>query len=372
MSFFEEDDEPTRRQPRPRRAAPTGGPNPDPQTLWARRGVAIGVGVLVLLVLVLAIDSCRDTSRKNSLKDYNRSIAALVQQSDADVGANFIEQLGQAGNDSAGDLQTSISGLRVQSETLLDQAEKVSTPDPMTAAQRSLLIAFELRRDGLDFIAKRIASAVGDSSDTADTALEEIAGQMQAFLASDVLIQTRVTPVVKQALDDAEIGGQTVVATDGFLPSLSWLQPEYVAEQLGTQLSEGGKNRKPNEPTGPGKHGTGLVSVSIGDVTLNPGEANRIAVTSNPAIAVKFANQGDNDEFDIKVSVTLKGPGKAIKASKTIDTVVKGVEATANIQLPSTPAVGQAYSMTVNVATVPGEVTADNNKQTYNVFFQPA
>lgn len=372
MSFFEEDDEPTRRQPRPRRAATTGGPGPDPQTLWARRGVAIGLGLLVLLVLVLAVDSCRDTSRKNSLKDYNRAVTAFVQQSDTDVGAGFFEQLRQAGNDSAGDLQTSISGLRVQSETILDQAEKVKTPDPMVPAQRSLLIALELRRDGLDFIAKRIASAIGDSSDAADQAIEEIAGQMQAFLASDVLIEARVTPVVKQALDDAQIGGQPVVATDGFLPSLSWLQPAFVAEQLGTQLSEGGKNRDPKQPTGPGKHGTGLVSVAIGSITLKPGVANRVPLAGNPAVTVKFANQGDNDEFDIKVTVSLKGPGKAIKASKTIDTVVKGVEATANIQLPSTPTAGEAYQMTVSVAGVPGEVTTDNNKQTYDVFFEAA
>ena len=372
MSFFEEDDEPTRRQPRPRRAAPAGGPGPDPQQLWIRRGVAIGMAVLVFLVLVLAVKSCRDTARKNSLKDYNRSVAALVQQSDSDVGANFFEQLRQAKQDSAGDVQTAISGLRVQSETLLDQAEKVNTPDAMVAAQRSLLIAFELRRDGLDFIAKRVATALGDEGDEADTAIEEIGGQMQAFLASDVLIQSRVTPVVTQALDDAEIGGQQVVATDGFLPGLNWLEPAFVADQVGTQLSEGGQNRRPDEPTGPGKHGTGLQSVAVGTVTLNPDAPNRISLTSNLAFTVKFQNQGDNDEFDVKVSVTLKGPGKAIRASKTIDTVVKGVVAEANIALPRQPTPGEVYTVTVSVAAVPGEVLTDNNKQTYEVLFETA
>ena len=372
MSFFEEDDEPTRRQPRPRRAAPAGGPGPDQQQLLMRRAVAVGMALLVFLVLVLAVKSCRDTSRKNSLKDYNRSVAALVQQSDTDVGANFFEQLRQAQEDSPGDLQTAISSLRVQSETLLEQAEKVKTPDAMVTAQRSLLIAFELRRDGLDYIAKKVAAALGDQGDATDVAIEEIAGQMQAFLASDVLIASRVTPVVRQGLDDAEIGGQRIVATAGFLPGLNWLEGPYVADQLGTQLSEGGENRDPKQPTGPGKHGTGLISVSIGDTTLNPDGPNRLPLTGTPAVQVKFQNQGDNDEFDIKVSVTLKGPGKAIKASKTIDTVVKGVEAPVNLTLPRAPTAGQVYSMTVSVAPVPGEVTTDNNKQTYNVFFEAA
>ena len=371
MSFFDEDDEPTRRQPRPRRAAPAGGGHPaDHQTLLVRRAIAIGGGLLILLLLVFAVDSCRDSSRKNALKDYNRELGSLVAESDTQVGAPFFELLAQGGGESPQDLQTQISGYRVQAETLLDQAEGLDVPDDMAAAQRSALIALELRRDGLDFIAQRVSSALGDEGDAADEAVEQIAGQMQAFLASDVLFESRVTPLVKKTLDDAEVGGQRVLATRGFLPDIDWLRPATVAERLGTQLSEGGQNRDPDDPPAPGLHGTGLVSVAIGETTLQPGTANRIAVGDEPpTVTVTFANQGENDEFDVRVVARLDGAGEPQRIARTIDTVAQGAEAEANLQFESAPTTGEALTLSVEVRPVPGEEKTDNNEQTYPVLF---
>ena len=87
----------------------------------------------------------------------------------------------------------------------------------MKGAQQALLMALEFRRDGLGGIAERIRTALGDEGDAANDAITEIAGQMQAFLASDVLYQARTAPLIKDALDDAEIGGQKI-ATSQFLP----------------------------------------------------------------------------------------------------------------------------------------------------------
>ena len=64
----------------------------------------------------------------------------------------------------------------------------------MKAAQQSLLIALELRRDGLGDIAQRIRTALGDQGEAADAAINQIAGQMQAFNASDVLYQAPRRP----------------------------------------------------------------------------------------------------------------------------------------------------------------------------------
>src|SRR3954453_20267623 len=89
LSFFDEDDEPTRRAPRPRRAAPAGGLDVDPQTLWVRRGIALGAGLLILIVLFVLVNACQDSRRKNSMRDYNRESAALVSQSDDEVGGQF-------------------------------------------------------------------------------------------------------------------------------------------------------------------------------------------------------------------------------------------------------------------------------------------
>ena len=374
MSFFEEDDEPTRRSPRPRRPAPARGPAPasaDPQQLWVRRAVAAGLGLLVLLLLVFAVNSACSTARKNSLKDYNREVSAIVEESDSQVGRGFFELLGQ--QDAPDDLASAVSSFKVQAETQLQQTEKVDVPDDMSAAHRSLLIAMELRRDGLEYVAGRIPTALGDEGDAADEAITEIAGQMQAFLASDVLIESRVTPLVKKALDDAEVGGQTVVATKRFLPDLSYLEPATVAGRFGTQLSEGGRNRDPNEPPAPGTHGHGLTSVAIGDVTLQPaGVANRVPLTGtgNLTVNVKFGNQGQNDEFDVKVVVRVNGPGEPLRVEKTVDQTTAGQPAEANLDLPKAKlTAGEALQMVVEIRKVNGEGKTDNNKGTYSLLF---
>lgn len=370
MSFFEEDDEPTRRQPRPRRARPAGPAATDTQQIWVRRGVAAGLGILVLLLLILGVDACRDSARENALKDYNREVAALVQQSDGEVAQGFFGLLEEGSNESPEDLQTAISGYKEQSETLLDQAERVSVPDEMVAAHRSLLIAFEMRRDGLQYIAERIAAATGDEGDAADQAVEDIAGQMQVFLASDVLIAGRVTPTVKRRLDQAEIGGQEVVATRRFLPSVVWLEPATVADAIGVSIS-GGDDSGGNGRSGRSGNcpcGTGLTSTAIGDTTLQPGVANRVPAGDDLVFNVVFANQGESDLFDVETVVRLSGPG-TIRASKTIETVAVGATAEVAIELPEAPTAGEVYTVRVRVVPVPGEEMTDNNEQTYQVLF---
>jgi len=368
VSFFDEDDEPTRRAPRPRRAAPAGGLGVDPQTLWMRRAIALGVGALVLIVLVFGVRACRNSAHQDALRDYNREAATLVRQSDDDIGGQFFETMAQAASQSPEDLQQQISSLRSQADVLLRRARELDTPGDLAIAQDSLLIAFELRRDGLEYVAGQVTTALGDEGDVADEAIQNIAAQMQSFIASDVLIQTRVTPVVAQVFEEEDIRDDEV-ATRGFTRGLQWLDSAHVADQLGTRLSEGGQNRDPDEPTGPGLHGTGLTSVTVGDVTLQPGAANRVPAEGDLTFTVKFSNQGENNEFDVPVHVTLQGQGKAIRARKTVDQIAQGQEATVNLALPRRPTANELYEVTIEVKAVPGEEKTDNNRQTYNVLF---
>ena len=236
LSFFDEDDEPRGSSPRPRRGAAAGGASTDQNTLLVRRAVAIGGLVLLLILLFVAVRSCASSRQENALKDYNREVSSIIRESDTQVGEPFFQLLGQAGSESPQDLQTNISGYRVQAEAQLKQARSLDVPDEMKGAQQSLLIALEFRRDGLGFIAEKIRTALGDEGEAANDAITQIAGQMQAFLSSDVLYQARVAPLIKSALDDAEIGGQRIAASR-FLPGIEWLSEETVAAQLEQELT---------------------------------------------------------------------------------------------------------------------------------------
>jgi hypothetical protein len=190
---------------------------------------------------------------------------------------------------------------------------------------------------------------------------------MQQFLASDVLYDTRVLPFIQQALADKQIGGQAQQDSQ-FLPNLSWLDPTTVGTRLGSQTS--GSDSSNTGTPAPGLHGHGLVATSVGAVTLQPGQTNRIPAGSNVAFTVKFANQGENDEHDVDVTVRIAGSGvKAISGRRRVAQTKKGTETTVTIPLTQSPPIGAPVTITVNVAKVPGEQKTDNNRSSYPAIF---
>ena len=342
-----------------------GDPSADQQTLLVRRVVAFGGLLLLLILLFFVVRSCASSRKENALKDYNREVSSIIKESDQQVGAPFFQLLSQASSDSPADLQTNISGYRVQAESQLKQAKALSVPDEMKGAQQSLLLALQYRRDGLAAIAEKIRTALGDQGEAANTAIEQIAGQMQTFLASDVLYQTRVAPLIKHGLDDADITGQKI-ASSRFLPGIEWLSEKTVAAQLDQQITGGA--RKTGE-IAPGTHGTGLESVTVGNTKLQPDAPNRLPASADTAFVVRFTNQGENDEFDVKVTVAIEGGDKPIKVSRTVDTVAKGQTAEATLALGQKPPTGAAVTVKVTVGKVPGEQKTDNNTASYDVLF---
>jgi hypothetical protein len=369
LSFFDEDDEP-RRSPRPRRGAPAGGVATDRRTLLLRQALLIGGFVLFLVFLFFVVSSCADSRKKSALRDYNREVAGVVRESDTQVGDPFFALLANAGEESPQDLQTNISGYRIAADTQLKQARAFDVPGDMEAAQRSLLIALEFRRDGLGFIAERIRTALGDAGTAANTAITQIAGQMQVFLASDVIYEARVAPLIKRALANAEITGQRVPDTQ-FLPGTEWLSEQTVAARLGQQLSGGSGSKRTGTPA-PGLHGTGLDQVSVGQTKLNPDAPNRLPAAASTAFVVRFANQGENDEFDVRVVLRVEGGPKPLRVAKTVDTVARGQTAEVTLELGQKPPTGTAVTVEVEIAKVPGEEKVDNNKASYDVLFTDA
>jgi hypothetical protein len=265
------------------------------------------------------------------------------------------------------DLQTQISGYRVQAEQQYEQAKRLDVPSQMQGAQESALIALEWRRDGLDRIAQQIGPALGDESEQADEAIKHIAGQMAVFMASDVAWETRVVPFVSNALEEQEIGGQEI-SQSRFLPSPEWVEAQKVAEVLDQQLTSGGGGG--GEPTGPGLHGSGLDSTNYGDVTLQPEVTNRLTYEPGTGFVVNFTNQGENDEFDVKVTlrITREG-GDPITTSETVPKVAAGESATVELPLDDQPPLDTAVEVRVNVARVPGEEKVDNNSSRYPALF---
>src|SRR3954454_24818675 len=368
LSFFDEGDEPrtrTVRTPRARRpAAASGSPAdaPDHQQLLVRRAIGLGGGVLVLILLVVGVKACASSAKKNSLRDYNTDVASIARDSDTQVTGPFFKLLESPNKGSAVNVEAQINQFRASAEDLAKRSRALSPPDEMRDAHIALQMGLDLRAGALDKISEKIRAALGTGSG-AETAVNQIAGQMQAFLSSDVIWSQPVAPLIKEGLDGSDITGQTTPISRS-LPNLGWLAPATVADRLRAEGAAG-----TTVAVAPGAHGHGLVSVAVGPTTLQPGSVNRIPATTPPAFTVKFQNQGDNDEHNVKASVRIAGAGRPITASKTVPQTTAGQTATVSVPLTRRPPVGTPVTITVAVAPVRGEKKTDNNRQEYPALF---
>ena len=386
MSFFD-DDEPIRasrtRPARPRtppgaggsggggRPSGPGGPGggsrrPDPATAHQRQLVLGGGALLVFILLVVLVSSCQSSRKERALKDYNRAVTELAADSDM-VGKDFFTALDAA---SAGnDVEVRVNQLRLTADELAKRAQGLEPRDELVRAQGSLELVLNLRAQGLRKIADKLPGALVDGRDNAqsvETALSQIAGQMQQFLASDVIYSQRTAPYIADALREAEIEPRVKLSV--FLPSLGWLDPNAIADRLGSQRAKGGRGADPNPA--PGLHGHSLTSVTVGGRTLQPGEVpNRVPARPAPAFTVKFANGGDSDEREVVVTTSVSsGSGKPTSRKKTIAQTKSKSDASVTIPLGASPPAGAA-TLTITVSNVPGEEETANNKQTFTILF---
>ncbi len=375
MSFFDEVDEP-RTEPTPQRRRrttgggrrppsrrpPSGRPPGDQQAIRLRRAIAVAALVVVIILIVIGVHSCQVSSRNNSLRDYNNNVATIIQDSNQ-TGKQFFGVLSN-GSRSGGavNLQNQIDEAGVTAGKQLDRAKGIDVPGEVKTAQQNLVQTLQMRRDGITNVAQQIQPAL--STATSKDAVNNIAGQMARFYASDVVYKSYTLPLIAGALKNAGISGQQFNGGQ-FFPSLQWLTPSFVAQALHVS-SPTASNTGTAKPA-PGLHGHSLDSVSVGGTTLQTGSDNTVPASPPPSFTLNFSNGGTNTEHNIACSVTLSN--SQISGKATVPETTPGQHATCNVTLNSSPPAG-SYTLTATVSKVPGEKNTDNNTLSFPVTFQ--
>ncbi|HST55631.1 MAG TPA: hypothetical protein VLJ42_07025 [Solirubrobacteraceae bacterium] len=372
MSFFDDDEmggeRPGARTPRarprpqPRSPQPTGGSGTlDRHTLMVRRrAFAIG-GVVLLIVIALIVDGCVKSHRKQALKDYNQNVAQLVQSSDTQVGKPFFATLASASSKSALDVEVQIGQLRLQAKNQAARAKGLSVPGDMGAVQRNLLQVLDFRTEALAKIASLVRTALGGQGKQATTL---IAGDMEIFLASDVIYSQRVAPLLAQQLASDGIHDQPTTSSR-FLPNLGWLDANTVAARITGRAAAGTGTGQ----VASGTHGHSLLGASVGSTTLQPTPTlNHLSGGSNPSFTVMVQNGGTNAESNVKVDIAITVAGKQLKASHVVNKTQPSSKVNVDIPVSGVP-LGAAAKITISIEAVPGETNADNNKSTYLAVF---
>jgi hypothetical protein len=328
-----------------------------------RRTIAIVGGVIVLILLVLLVRSCFNARKENAIKDYANNSAELLRASKVEGDGLFELLQGQGGADRTTAIINQLNGYRAESATLVDRANRLDVPGDLGDAQNELLSVLELRRDGLAKITDALRVALGDQNRREGS--DDVAKQMQVFLASDVVDTLRYRSDLYGVLNEHDLSAPDL-PKKGFVPDIEWLQPDFVADQVNALRTGTGGGGTAT----PGLHGNGIAAVSLGGVALAPGASGTsVQLTENLAFEVQVQNQGENTENDVTVTVTVGDGGDADEREKTIDTIAAGEIQTVTIPLDKQPATGQNIPIKVTVKPVPGEQKTDNNTQESSVIF---
>ena len=329
-----------------------------------RRAIAIGGGLLLLVLFAWGVKSCRDAQNEQAHKDYVRDVGAFVGESEDQSKALF--GLLEEGGQSPVELQNTVNGYASEAAQLVDRARDADHPGELDDAHRYLVEALEFRRDGLRGIASDLPRALGDRG---EQATENIAAQMQNFLASDVVYSQRFFPRLEERLREENLLDSEKPPESAFLEDVEWLVPATVADRIGRIGSgEGGGGSGPVEP---GLHGTGLGTVTVqpGGQQLNEGGATQIKAAPNLSLGVQVANQGEHDEQNVTVRVAIRGAGEPIELEEKIPEIAAGQTRTVNVPLSRTPPAGQPVTIRIDIARVPGEETSDNNRGSFPAVF---
>jgi hypothetical protein len=138
-------------------------------------------------------------------------------------------------------------------------------------------------------------------------------------------------------------------------------------------LSTPGVGDTHRDPTPPGLHGTRLDAVTYGGQSLQHAAVNRLGYVPGQPFTVTLTNEGENDEFNVKVSVRIRPvDGDAVTLSQMLPAVTVGEQGTVELALDRKPPIARAAHVDVTVAKVPGELTddpQDNNQLSFPVLF---
>jgi hypothetical protein len=216
-----------------------------------RRTIALLGAVVLVVLLVVGINSCLDSRKDSAFRDYAADVRALVN-AQQDLSDRLFETLSRPGQGDALDVQTQVNAMRVDAEQLVDRAKGTDHPGDLNTAHGWLVTAFEFRAEAITKVANLLPTALGERGRQA--AIDSIAGQMQALLASDVIYSQRAIPALTSAF--SERGIEERFPNERFLPDLGWLDPDTVQsrlEQLGgaEEPATPGRRWKASPPSRP-------------------------------------------------------------------------------------------------------------------------
>lgn len=359
MDFLDEEEsfEPERPARATRRRSSQRPPRSGPPSrdVLIRRAAALAVGLLILILLALAVRGCLNAREDRAIRDYVRDVSSIINETNQ-TASTFFERLDNRGALSVTEFVDEVNADRSAVDNYRSRIDSLDAPGDMAGAQTALEYVYEMRASAMSTIAEQLRTALGEQG--RERALQRITRQMSVLYSSDFMYSLLAQSRLNQVLEERGITDTEAPASQFVPEGTRWLDQNQVSSALGVTTATAG------EADDNLRHGTGLVAVSISGVDLQPDVTNVVAVEGTPELTVQVQNQGEAEERDLAVTVSI-GEGGPLTGS--IPSIAAGV--TESVTIPLTPTPSGATTISVEIAAVPGEQFLENNSATYEVDF---
>jgi len=330
---------------------------------WGRLGMlAAGIAVVVLVLLLLT-RACSGSGATSKNQAYFNQVKTVLGKSDA-AGAQLHDLLNSRQPVRLKQVRARLTTMRAQAQSAVTAATDLEPTKQVASLQPWLLQTLSYRVNGLDCMISHMPQAYPAKPALAGG--KQLVPCTQRMLASDIVYADSYSTPATLTLHNDGIDVQ--VPTSVFLSEsdASALTPAGMAAVL--------QRWKPSSAAH-GLHGLSLNTVVAkqGDgklVTLQAGTVNTVKV-HGMSFLVSATNGGDFTETDVVVKLTIGTGANQVTKTATIPQINKGEQKTVTIGgfESTTLQFDKAVPLKVVVTPVPGERTASNNSQTYQVIF---
>ena len=329
---------------------------------WGRLGMLAAGIVVVVLVLLLLTQACSGSSATSKNQAYFNEVKTVLGKSDA-AGAQLHDLLNSRQPVKLKQVRARLTTMRAQAQSAVTAATNLKPTKQVASLQPWLLQTLSYRVNGLDCMIGAMPQAYHAKPALAGGKL--LVPCTQRMLASDIIYTDSYSTPAGDTLHKDGIDVQ--VPTSVFLDEsdAEVLTPAGMAAVL--------QRWKPSAAHG--LHGLSLNTVVAkqGDgklVTLQAGTVNAVKV-QGMSFLITASNGGDFTEYNIPVKLTIGTGSNQVTKTATISQIQKGQKQTVTIGgfESTTLQFDKAVPLKVLVTPVPGERTASNNSQTYQVIF---
>lgn len=321
------------------------------------------VAALIVLVVIIVL-AARGCSSGGDAADYNRymlAVADILERSDV-VGADMSKLLTDPGDTNRTNIQTKLDSFIATCEQLEVEAQKLETPKDLHDVNQMFLVVMNFRQQGVTELKPAIIGAL----EVQDT--EVPAQQMQHALyyltSSDFLYAEVFVRKTTTILGEQEISG-VLVPTSQFLTDLNLASKNEILAILGRLKSTGVLQAT---------HGVALKKVVAmpDDKEITAGGTFNLTMSDELTFVVTVENQGNMDETDVPVVISLRSSGSAepVEVSMKIPSIKANTEIEVPVEGLDPAEYGEVALLRVEVGPVQQEKYSDNNWIEADVIFK--